>query len=64
MKSPTAIKLLREAMIIGSSKMVERNKTIALTKETHKQLAIEKIKLEYNSFEELIKEEYLGDKNE
>lgn len=44
--------------------MTERNKTIALTKETHKELAIKKIELEYNSFEEMLKEEFLNKNNE
>jgi len=38
--------------------------TIALSKKTHKKLAMKKIQLEYNSFEELIKNEILKDNNE
>jgi len=38
--------------------------TIALSKKTHKELAMKKIELEYGSFEELIKNEILNDNNE
>ena len=46
-------------MNIGLFKMSERNKSIRLSKETHKELSIKKIEMEYNSFEEMIVEEFL-----
>ena len=44
--------------------MTERNKTIRLSKDVHKQLSIKKIELEYNSFEDMIVEEFLENKDE